>query len=315
MFNGIFRNKKILITGNTGFKGSWLSLWLTKLGAEVIGVSLAPPLDEPSHFKLLGLNMPTHLIDVRNEMLLKEAVIKTNPDIIFHLAAQPLVGQSYSNPMETWTTNVIGTSNLLNVSRTLLNLSAIIVVTTDKCYENKGWDWGYREIDPLGGHDPYSASKAACEFVVNSFRNSFFASSSSPKIVTVRAGNVIGGGDWSRDRIVPDLVRSINQQDPLLIRNPGATRPWQHVLDCLAGYLLLTQKLIEGDKDYSGSWNFGPDHNNLCDVMSLAKIFTEHLNGIKWMPSQEKNYHETLSLSLDSSKANKRLNWKPVWTF
>ncbi len=315
MFNEIFSNKKILVTGNTGFKGSWLALWLTKLGARVTGISLPAPLGQPSHFDLLNLDMQTHLIDIRDEMLLMRAVTNANPDIIFHLAAQSLVGQSYLNPLETWTSNVIGSANLLNASRSLSNLSTIVVVTSDKCYENKDWDWGYREIDSLGGLDPYSASKAACEFLVDSYRNSYFMNPDSPKIVTVRAGNVIGGGDWSKDRIIPDLVKSTKGTEGVMIRNLLATRPWQHILDCLSGYLLLAQNLVERDEDFSGAWNFGPDHNNVCNVMGLVEGVTKYLKDVKWSPSTEKKYYEALSLSLDSSKAKRRLDWKSMWNF
>ena len=314
-FSSIYRNRKVLVTGHTGFKGSWLSLWLQSLGAKVYGISL-PPDTTPSHWNLLKLDIESFYIDIRDQKLLNKKILDINPEIVFHLAAQPLVRRSYSMPVETWETNVMGTANVLNACRYADKLRAILVVTTDKCYENKEWAWGYREIDPLGGHDPYSSSKAASELVVSSFRQSFFQKANSPQIASARAGNVIGGGDWSEDRLIPDLVRSIQNQKPLDIRSPNATRPWQHVLDCLSGYMVLGQHLLDaGDKSFANAWNFGPDREGNRSVQQMLSQFKLQWPEACWQINEYHQVHEARLLHLDSSKAREKLRWAPVWSF
>jgi CDP-glucose 4,6-dehydratase len=314
MFGDIYRGRKILVTGHTGFKGSWLSLWLTSLDAEVVGLSL-PPASSPNHWDLLKLNIESYFVDIRDENALRNKIHAINPEIIFHLAAQPLVRRSYQEPLETWSTNVMGTANVLNAARELNELEAVVVITTDKCYENKEWVWGYREIDPLGGHDPYSASKGGSELVAASFRNSFFNLPTSALIASARAGNVIGGGDWSEDRLLPDLIRSIESNNPLHIRSPNATRPWQHVLECLSGYLALGQQLLKGNRSFAEAWNFGPERDGNRQVQEVLQTIKQHIPGFKWSQSEDVKLHEAQLLHLDSGKARENLSWKPVWSF
>ena len=314
MFQDVYKGRKILVTGHTGFKGSWLSLWLINMGAQVVGISLPPP-TTPNHWDLLELNMESHFLDIRDENALRNKIQSLQPDMIFHLAAQPLVRQSYHEPIKTWATNVMGTANLLNASRSIENLKAVVVVTTDKCYENKEWIWGYRETDPLGGHDPYSASKGGSELVTASFRNSFFNLASSALIASARAGNVIGGGDWSEDRLIPDLIRSIESNNPLHIRSPNATRPWQHVLECLSGYLMLGQELIQGKKSYAEAWNFGPERDGNRQVQEVLQAIQKHIPSFQWSQADGLQPHEAKLLHLDSGKAREKLSWKPVWSF
>jgi len=314
MFNNIYKNRKILVTGHTGFKGSWLVHWLKMMGANVVGISL-PPETSPNHWDLLGLDVESFHIDIGNEELLRKKILQVKPEIVFHLAAQPLVRRSYRQPLKTWATNVMGTANLLDACREVEELQAIVVVTTDKCYENKEWVWGYREIDPLGGHDPYSASKAGSELVAASYRNSYFNTPSSPLLATARAGNVIGGGDWSEDRLIPDLVRSVEADKPLEIRSPNATRPWQHVLECLSGYLMLGQQLLEGNKSCADSWNFGPDREGNRKVHQVLSALKTDWPNIELDYSDTPQPHEAQLLHLDSGKAREALSWRPVWTF
>jgi len=310
-FNDVFKGRNILVTGHTGFKGSWLSLWLSSLGGNVTGLSLEPNTN-PSHWELLKLNSVKEFIgDIRDKDFVSKVLESSHPEIIFHLAAQPLVRDSYLDPELTWSTNVIGTLNLLEASRKLDNLLAILIVTTDKCYENKELNAPYSEQDQLGGYDPYSASKAAVELLVSSHRRSFYTSKVSPHIASARAGNVIGGGDWSKDRLVPDLIRSLGSSNKLVVRYPDSTRPWQHVLDCLSGYLLLAEKLIMED-DFSESWNFGPDINDTAtvrDVLDKLQSFWPELN---WKLDNIDNPHEANLLQLNSLKARSILGWEQI---
>jgi CDP-glucose 4,6-dehydratase len=312
LFANIYRNKRVLITGHTGFKGSWLSLWLTKLGAQVTGVAL-PPEVKPNHWDLLNLGIEDHRIDIRNFDAIKRVMNEVQPEIVFHLAAQPLVRRSYRDPLETWSTNVMGTANVLEACRHQSSVRAIVAVTTDKCYENKEWPWGYRENDSLGGHDSYSASKACSELVSASYRNTFFNDADAPLLATARAGNVVGGGDWSEDRLIPDLVRSIQLQECLEIRSPSATRPWQHVLESLSGYLVLGQNLLAGKKEFAEAWNFGPEPEGNKTVDEVLNKLQVYLPELVWKISSINQPHEANLLYLDSSKARRNLQWQPVW--
>jgi CDP-glucose 4,6-dehydratase len=314
MFGNAYKNRRVLVTGHTGFKGSWLVLWLQMLGAKVTGISL-PPEGSLNHWNLLGLDIESCYIDIRDENQLRRKILEVKPEVVFHLAAQPLVRRSYDRPLETWATNVMGTANVLDACREIEELAAILVVTTDKCYENKEWVWGYRENDALGGHDPYSASKAGSELVVASYRRSFFCRASSPLLGSARAGNVIGGGDWSEDRLIPDLVRAVVAGISLEIRSPKATRPWQHVLECLSGYLMLGQKLIEGNRFFSDAWNFGPDKEGNRQVQQVLDAVKANWSEVKWDVSDTQQVHEAQLLHLDSGKAREQLIWRPVWTF
>jgi CDP-glucose 4,6-dehydratase len=318
MFGDIYRGRRVLLTGHTGFKGSWLALWLQALGAEIIGLSLAPK-STPSHWGLLSLDIEDHRIDIRDKDAVAKVIQKSAPELIFHLAAQPLVSRSYKDPLETWSTNVIGTANVLEACRKQPSVGAIVVVTTDKCYENREWEWGYRENDRLGGHDPYSASKASAELVVASYRSAFFSHLGTPLIASARAGNVIGGGDWSEGRLIPDLMRAISTGTTLEVRYPNATRPWQHVLEALSGYLCLGQKLIEGRKEFSQAWNFGPGvegNRTVVEVLSVLSRLKALWPALNWkVVETSNNYHESSLLHLDSAKARQRLDWQPVWSF
>jgi CDP-glucose 4,6-dehydratase len=314
LFGEQYRGRRVLVTGHTGFKGSWLALWLTKLGANVFGYSL-PPESTPNHWELLSIDIPQYLHDIRDAEEMAKIVAEFQPDIVFHLAAQPLVRRSYREPLETWSTNVMGTANLLEACRHSATLQAIVVVTTDKCYENQEWAWGYRESDRLGGHDPYSASKAAAELVVNSYRKAFFHHAEAPLLASARAGNVIGGGDWSEDRLIPDLVRSLAEQKTLLIRSPSATRPWQHVLESLSGYLLLGQKLLQGKTEMADAWNFGPETEGNRTVADVLAGLQANWPEMTWQTTDQPQPHEANLLYLDNAKAKTLLGWKPVWNF
>lgn len=320
MFNNIYQNKKILITGHTGFKGSWLSAWLLKLGANITGVALTPN-TSPSHFNLLNLPIESHFVDIRDYEKLKNVIKALKPEIVFHLAAQPLVRESYDDPLYTFETNVIGTANVLNACRDLDDLRGIVVVTSDKCYENKEWIWGYRESDAMGGFDPYSASKGSAELVTASFRNSYFnlnnfGKSHQTLIASARAGNVIGGGDWAKDRLITDIVCAIVKNEKVIIRNPNATRPWQYVLECLNGYLMLGEKLLSGEKAFAEGWNFAPLINTSVTVLEVLQKIQQHWPKLQYeIQSDARNPHEAHLLKLDSAKANNILGWRNVWDF
>ena len=308
-----WQGRRVLVTGHTGFKGSWLCLWLESLGADVCGYSLAPPTD-PSLFELAQVDrgMQSVLGDICDQHQLNRTIAEFEPEVILHLAAQSLVRQSYLAPVETLTTNITGTTYLLEAARKTPSVRSVVVVTTDKCYENQEWPWPYRECEPLGGHDPYSASKACVEIVTQSFRRSFGTSHAG--IATARAGNVIGGGDWATDRIVPDAVRAFAAGEPLLVRNPSAIRPWQHVLEPLAGYLQLAQALANNSDDYSGAWNFGPGDNAEQTVGALVTELADMWDDCVWYsPKQPHALHEAHTLKLDSSKARQMLGWSPIW--
>lgn len=319
LFRGAFRGRRVLVTGHTGFKGSWLCLWLQRLGAHVSGYAL-PPSTEPSLFELakVGESMQGVIGDVRDSGPLSRVTAEVQPEVVFHLAAQSLVRRSYHEPKETFDTNVGGTVNLLEAVRHTPSVKAAIVVTSDKCYENQEWVWGYRENDPMGGHDPYSASKGAAELVVAAYQRSFFAASAPTRIglATVRAGNVIGGGDWAEDRILPDAVRAVQAGRTLELRNPRAVRPWQHVLEPLSGYLALASRLLEDPAGFSGPWNFGPAHGDVLQVDALAQLFMKELgpgNTVDVGCIKEATPHEATLLWLACDKALRQLAWQPVW--
>jgi CDP-glucose 4,6-dehydratase len=305
-----YRGRRVLVTGHTGFKGSWLTLMLQTLGAKVSGVSLDVP-STPSHWELLKLSIPDYRVDIRNARALQDAVKKIEPEMVFHLAAQSLVRRSYREPLATWETNVMGTANLLEACRHTTSVKAIVVTTTDKCYENNETGQAYKETDKLGGHDPYSASKAAAEMVAASYRNAFFHEKNSPLLATARAGNVIGGGDWSENRLIPDLVCALAKNETLTVRSPNATRPWQHVLDLLTGYLQLGEKLLAGDHTFAEAWNFGPDASGNCSVGEVLTKLRVEWPKIEWQVTKELQPHEAMLLSLDSTKARTKLGWQP----
>jgi len=319
-FNNFYSGKRVLVTGHTGFKGSWLVLWLKKLGAEVIGYSTAP-LTDPNHFDAAHISEKITSVegDILEPAAMEQAFQAYNPDIVFHLAAQSLVRESYKNPADTFNVNVMGTVNVLEAARKTASVKAVIIVTSDKCYKNVGWEWGYRETDTLGGFDAYSASKAAAEVVTAAYQDLKFQQSTIKRddlaIASVRAGNAIGGGDWSTDRLIPDIVRAIEAGEDVVIRNPNSTRPWQHVLEPLSGYLWLAYKMSLDSRLYASAWNFGPAGS---EVYTVGDIVSRLLK--RWQPpstqlvvQQDQIGSEAFVLHVDSSKAGQRLAWRSAW--
>ncbi|HYI41915.1 MAG TPA: CDP-glucose 4,6-dehydratase [Allosphingosinicella sp.] len=306
---GAYSGKSVLITGNTGFKGAWLALWLTRLGAKVTGFSEAIPTD-PSHFERLALDYRTIFGDIADAGAVRSAVAEARPEIVFHLAAQSLVRRSYADPVATYRTNLIGSLTLFEACRAVPGVRAIVSATTDKVYRNREWDWGYRELDELGGADPYSSSKSCVELMTESWRHAF---AGEVRVASVRAGNVIGGGDWAEDRLIPDIVRAAYGGQTLRIRNMRSTRPWQHVLDPLAGYLMVGGRLLAGEP-VAEAWNFGPSSGRRIAVADIVDSLRERLPGLTVEHEPETSgRHESGLLELDSSKAANRLGWKPVW--
>jgi len=310
-----WKGKKVFLTGHTGFKGSWMSIWLYQMGAIVKGYSLKPNTN-PSLFDLANIKdlLTSEIGDIRDFNQLKKSMMDFEPHILIHMAAQPLVRLSYKEPIETYTTNVIGTVNVLEAARSCKNLKSIVSVTTDKCYENMEWDWAYRENEPMGGHDPYSSSKGCAELVTAAYRNSFFFNENSPALASARAGNVIGGGDWATDRLIPDTLKAFNIGEIVKVRNPLAVRPWQHVLEPISGYLMLAESLyLEGNK-YEGAWNFGPNEDDCKNVeWILNQMVRIWGDGVSWQLDNNPQPHEATYLKLDCSKAKIHLKWKPKW--
>lgn len=306
-----WRGRRVLVTGHSGFKGAWLAHWLVRLGAMPFGLSL-PTQDAAEAERLASLDgtVPNLACDIRDARVVREAVAEAAPEIVLHLAAQPLVRRSYAEPALTFETNVMGTLNLLEAVGAQPGVRSVVIATTDKCYENREWPWPYREADPLGGHDPYSASKACTEILAASWRSSF-AAERGIALATARAGNVVGGGDWAQDRLVPDAIRAFSRYEPVAIRNPQATRPWQHVLDALCGYLLLAERLDGQGASFAEAWNFGPDSAAERPVSEVLDILTRLWGeGASWRRDGAPGVHEAERLSLDSSKARQRLGWR-----
>lgn len=311
-----FRGKKVFITGHTGFKGSWLAFILAELGAEVTGFALAP-LEKNSHFELLNLSKRIkHIVgDIRDGSLLAQTMSEANPEYVFHLAAQALVRPSYADPVETFSTNVMGSVNLLEAVRGCDSVKSLVYITSDKAYENVEWVWGYRETDTIGGRDPYSASKGAAEIVFSSYLRSFFDDRPTLGAASTRAGNVIGGGDWSQDRIIPDCVKAISEGNPIILRSPNSTRPWQHVLEPLSGYLLLAARLREYPLKHQGAWNFGPETREVRTVADVANAMVAHLgSGEVQVADASLHLHEANLLQLNCDKAHQELGWYPRWS-
>lgn len=310
--------KKVFLTGHTGFKGGWLSLWLSSMGARVTGYALAPN-TTPNLFDVLAIDSlveRSYIADIRDLTSLQQAMSDAEPDVVIHMAAQPLVRYSYVNPVETYATNTMGTVHVLESARSIKSIRATVIVTTDKCYENREWVWAYRENEPMGGYDPYSSSKGCAELITSAYRNSYFSGSESlNKIASARAGNVIGGGDWSEDRLIPDAIKAFEADLPLIIRNPLATRPWQHVLEPLSGYMMLAQALYQKGSSFASSWNFGPtdqDNRTVEEVVNgLIDLWGQNA---RWVQESSNQFHEANFLKLDCSKARLQLGWRPKWS-
>ncbi len=310
-----WRGKKVFLTGHTGFKGSWLSLWLTSMGAQVKGFSLAPP-THPALFveAKVAQGMESEQGDIRDHAVIAQSMVSFNPDVLIHMAAQPLVRLSYREPVETYATNVMGTLHVLEAARQCPNLRAIVNVTTDKCYENREWEWGYREDEPMGGHDPYSNSKGCVELITSAYRKSFFNNPQGAALASGRAGNVIGGGDWAEDRLIPDILSAFEKGQPVTIRNPKSTRPWQHVLEPLSGYLVLAEHLWTHGHRFAQGWNFGPKDEDARPVEWILDHMVQAWGtDAHWQLDQDAQPHEANYLKLDISKARAHLHWAPSW--
>lgn len=316
MDRNFWKGKKVFLTGHTGFKGAWLSLWLQDGGAILKGYALAPN-TQPNLFDAASVagGMQSEIGDIKDLDKLMASMSDFAPEIVIHMAAQPLVRLSYKNPVETYSTNVMGTVNVLEAVRNSPSVKAVVNVTTDKCYDNKEWLWGYREDEPMGGHDPYSSSKGCSELVTAAYRSSFFNSSGSAKIASARAGNVIGGGDWAEDRLIPDILSSFDNKAPVTVRNPSATRPWQHVLEPLSGYLRLAESLYIYGDEFAGAWNFGPNDDDVKPVSVIVEYIAQRWgDGASWVHDKSTQPHEAQLLKLDISKARELLKWTPKWT-
>jgi CDP-glucose 4,6-dehydratase len=309
-----WQGKRVFLTGHTGFKGSWLSLWLVSLGATVKGYALNPP-TIPSLYNEAKINtvIDSQIADIRDQETLYKSMVDFNPDILIHMAAQPLVKYSYKEPIETYEVNVIGTAKVLEVARSCVKLKAIVNITTDKCYENKEIDKSYKEDDPMGGYDPYSSSKGCAELVTSSYRRSFLQEQ-GVFLASARAGNVIGGGDWAENRLIPDILRSFEKGESVIIRNPKATRPWQHVLEPLSGYLVLAQRLYCSQEEYAESWNFGPNEEDVKPVEWILNKMISKWPNSSWKMDKCQHPHEASFLKLNILKAESKLKWKPTWT-
>jgi CDP-glucose 4,6-dehydratase len=313
--SSFWKNKKVFLTGHTGFKGSWLSLWLQSMGTIVKGYSLEPN-TTPNLFTeaYVGKDMESEIGDIQDLNQISKSMLDFNPDVLIHMAAQPLVRYSYENPIETYSTNVMGTVNVLESARKCSNLKSIVSITTDKCYENTGIKIGYKEYDPMGGHDPYSSSKGCAELVTSAYRRSFFSSKHTASLASARAGNVIGGGDWANDRLIPDILRAFEKSEPVIIRNPLSTRPWQHVLEPLSGYLVLAQELFLNGDEFAEGWNFGPKDEDCKPVSWILDQMVESWGGnASWSLDKNNNPYEAGFLKLDCSKASSKLKWNPKW--
>lgn len=314
MNNDFWRGKRVFLTGHTGFKGGWLSLWLQFMGAEVHGYALNPTV-EPNLFMAaeIGKGMvSSQIADIRDADKLRHAMQAARPEIVFHLAAQSLVRYSYLQPAETYAVNIMGTVNLLEAVRSMQSVKAVVNVTTDKCYENREWVWGYRENQAMGGFDPYSSSKGCAELVTSAYRRSFFEPA-GVSLATARAGNVIGGGDWAVDRLIPDFLRAVDAGETLRIRSPQSTRPWQHVLEPLSGYLMLAERLYADGASFAEAWNFGPVDEDVRPVRWIVERLAELRNDLSWQCDETPQPHEAHYLKLDNSKARSLLSWKPRW--
>ncbi|MEM7339177.1 MAG: CDP-glucose 4,6-dehydratase [Actinomycetota bacterium] len=309
---GFWADQRVLVTGHTGFKGSWLALWLTEMGAEVTGLALAPS-SSPSLYTEAAIDdrVRSHIGDVSDAAFVADVVAEARPTVVLHLAAQAIVRQSFDDPVETFATNVVGTAAVLDAARRSPDLAAVVSVTSDKCYENNEWIWGYRENEPMGGHDPYSASKGCAELVTSAMRRSYYTDENGPQVASARAGNVIGGGDWAASRLIPDIARAWSVGEEVVIRRPEAVRPWQHVLEPLAGYLLLAERLAGGGAGFADGWNFGPSDDDTRPVDWIVDRMSRHWKGeVSWRIERD-GPHEATLLRLDSSKARQQLGWRP----